>query len=272
LQPEIERVLDDTKWRSYLRSQLSDVETRTLRDGWKRSDTRRLAIAEQASVFEEGERVEWGKTDEDFAWRWWVAQVLRIEVAVLRDSATLQDPFLHYQLEITWRRDATSGELLPTRLAFVAAPGDFVASGITQPATWAGARVDLLGPIPQLGQTVVLDPYLAALRLHIARHKGPDFTRVPKRRPKPGQPPNIDFYRRLSRRHEELKIAGHADPTARLTHEMQQKDPNVTKDAVKQLLRRGRKYLERARATQTGAPPAEQTWRPPRKGETDGKE
>jgi len=267
--PDLLRAYEGGKaWEDHLGELLSEEERDRLASWFDGSDTLRIA--------------RWQARPEDLDanthmlnWRMWVAQVLRIEVSVQADGTTrLHDPLMPHSLEVQWRRDPTTGAVLPISLRRTAERGAFLLVPFTIPASWDDSWLAMWNDEPKLMYSLILDAYLAALQLHLDRYGGADFEHVPDRRTKTGQPPDLDLYRNLLARHQVLVAEGHRDVTALLAADLTKAwGRDVDRATVRQYLRRGRRYLEReGEGSTAGVPRLEQTWRPPKKeGSTHGK-
>lgn len=73
------------------------------------------------------------------------------------------------------------------------------------------------------------DPYRywAALRLALEEAGTPFVRRMPRKRPKAGQPLDLDFYRRVRDAHDELQRRGHPSPGAELARRMKENPATV---------------------------------------------
>jgi hypothetical protein len=274
--PDLLRAHEGGKaWEDYIAKQLSEDEVARLALLFDRSDTLQIARWEALRVAGlEALREDVDAEAVTHTWRMWVAQVLRIEVSVQDDGTTrLHDPLTPHSLEVQWRRDPTTGAVLPISLKRTADRGAFLLVPLTTPASWDDSWLVMWNDDPKLNYSLVLDAYLAALQLHLDRYGSEDFEHAPERRSKTGQPPDLDQYRRLLARHQVLVAEGHRDVTARLAAELTKAwGRDIDRATVRQYLRRGRRYLEREGDGSTaGAPRLEQTWRPPTKGDDDAK-
>lgn len=210
------RLQDDALWRRFLR-----------RRGVSAADRERLEaefpMSEQGEAFDEL----LGQLKDPPAWlrtvleRDWILDVLAIRVehkpggrTVLRapDPPPGMEPYREpYRVEIQWVFDAAAGRqiseirLLPER-------------------SHLEARTRLN-----------LTPYILAFLLTPGAEPA---ERLPRRRPAPGQPLDVDFYRRVLSQYRALLETGHPAPAAELARRM-----GENRSTVKSWLRRGRIYL-----------------------------
>jgi len=263
MHPDLLRAWDGGEaWTEYLEEQLANEERDRVYGWFMGSDTLRIAKWQVRPDELNSEGV-------DLVWRMWVSQVLRIEVTMTKYATRLHDPLLPHVLEIDWRRDPRSGAIMPIRFTRTALQGAFLSLPLTIPSTWDDSWLVMWNDEPDLLFSVVLDPFLGALQLHLDRYGHEDFKGIPDRRPEKGQPPDLAFYKRVVTRHQVLTAEGHPDPTARLAQQLTEElDKNVDRAAVRQYLRRGRRYLEREAPS---GPRPEQMWRPPREEGSDAR-
>jgi hypothetical protein len=132
----------------------------------------------------------------------------------------LRDRGMHFAVEPQFELDKASKSFAPRELRMVADEG-------AQVDVYDVARV---GYYPQR--------YWAALRLALEEAGTPFVRRMPRKRPKPGHPLDLDFYRRVLDARDELERRGHPSPDAELARRMKE-NPST----VRGWIHRARKHI-----------------------------
>ena len=83
-----------------------------------------------------------------------------------------------------------------------------------------------------------LDEHLIAFHLKALEELPAEFKRVPQRRPRAGEPPDVSFYRAVLDARSQLIRDGYRNINAELARRM-----NVSPNTVKSWVRRGQQYL-----------------------------
>jgi hypothetical protein len=195
-----------------------------------------IRLLQTLYIHSSSNRATWKSEDwfRQTAWEAWLEGVLRIEVnlrpagrAILHDPeagahgmtgdppTSARIPGTGFRVEIYWNR--ATGANVPTRIEIVADPS---------------------GSLAYLGNTIALDRYLAAFALRIRSAQTSAFAKVPRRRPAPGQPIDVPFYRQLIEAEKALRREGFRGPAKELARRM-----GENHSTVKSWLRRGRQYV-----------------------------
>jgi hypothetical protein len=159
----------------------------------------------------------------DFMWRdakrKWHERARSVAVNLKVTHAVLREPDAHYRVELQWLLEDSPMSTQPVLTEIRLIPDEV---GSLSPE-WANFDACL---------------YLAALRLHLARTEPDWYSRLPRRRPKAGQPPDPDFYSRIVGTYNRLLAEGNPSPAKEIAERMGEKH-----STVKGWLHRGRKYL-----------------------------
>ncbi len=135
----------------------------------------------------------------------WVADVLKIEVKAAGGTAHLRFPGADYRVDMLWDYDPASREhvsrerRLVAETEFPSVPWDMDGHYANHFHAYRAAFLVQLLPAKELekfGKT------------------------VPRKRPKPGQPPDTDFYRRLLAVHRQLDLERHPAPAKEIAERM----------------------------------------------------
>lgn len=141
-----------------------------------------------------------------------VHRILSIEVDLRPGGrALLRSPDGGFRVEVLWHQDAKRFVMEEVRIV----AEDW---GLEEGALAEIIRGRLQGPLRE--RYVDLDHYFIALELTLWGDSRDFIRRVPRRRPKPGQALDLDFYRHVLAVHKELIAAGHPAPAAELAERM----------------------------------------------------
>lgn len=233
---------DAGEWIGYVRERLTTEQLDFLRSQFEASDVA------AGFAMGSGSRLSKRATARlEELWRRWCLDVLATRVELRPGGrAILQHPGAGYRVEIQWVYDHRSRQ---ARIASIHVVADQYL--VTGPRL---RRMEALPPGDReelrrenwmfwpLKYPLYIDRYLAALNLHLAPRFGRGgsrfLSRLPRRRPKAGQPLDPDFYRRVLSVYEELKAQGHRNPATVIARRM-----GWNPATVRSYVRRGRRYL-----------------------------